>query len=308
MFKSSIINPEYYMNSEISIGNTLDATINTSTLTIDEYLKYLISILFTLQIAQEQLGYMHHNLNSDNVILVSLSKISNGDRPFKSSLPGKNSVMYYHHGTEYHLITDKIPTIIDNKYSRIEYKHKAISESDNEKLFSPCADMYQYILYSLKDMSFQLYWQVMRIVSPFLYGDDFGVCKAFMDAETIRKSPNKTVDEVNKIIKALDFMGNIDISIPNKFNKKTPRQFLSYLKKKYPQFWNNFVYEKYTLREVEVSPAPQIKLEKELSESNIKYYINLLQCLSYASPAFLLSKEENNIKTILNKYHMIQRI
>lgn len=104
-------NKVYYVLYEKIKGISLKEYI--ATINSEEQYKYLLSyilqILLSLEIAQREIGFVHYDLHSENIMLKKLDKVE--------------TISYKIDGKTYIVETDAIPTIIDYGMSRIEYEN-----------------------------------------------------------------------------------------------------------------------------------------------------------------------------------------
>lgn len=175
-FCNKDINKVYYVLYEKIKGISLRDYI--SSINSDTQYKYLLSyilqILLSLEIAQREIGFVHYDLHTENILLKKLDKVE--------------TITYKINGKKYFVETDAIATIIDYGMSRIEYKNVCygIPSSSLKFLgiditkFRRGYDMYKiffFVLYELF-MSNKLYYRKFSELSLFFEKIDiYGIVK-----------------------------------------------------------------------------------------------------------------------------------
>lgn len=118
-------------------------------------LNYFQQILVALQFAYDEIGFVHRDLHSSNVILRDRTTPPPGNEK-------ENAVVYTINNTTYSFKTDKIPTLIDYGYSSITYDGLTYvtpaTDASNYKIFSlitfPGYDMYKLTMDIIYNLSF----------------------------------------------------------------------------------------------------------------------------------------------------------
>lgn len=107
---------QFYVMFEKIPGKSLDAFIRSmrSKEDVHKLISYFVQICLALQIAQNEIDFVHYDLHTENIIM----------RP----LPEPTVIEYKINDTIYKIETDMIPTIIDYGFSH--FIHKGISYGD----------------------------------------------------------------------------------------------------------------------------------------------------------------------------------
>ncbi|MDD4930919.1 MAG: methyltransferase domain-containing protein [Candidatus Colwellbacteria bacterium] len=109
---------------------------------VHRLLTYIIQIAFALIIAQREIGYVHYDLHTDNIIL--------------RKLPSPKVIEYDIDGKTYRIETDAIPTIIDYGFSHFVYQGIPVGGKTMPNLG---------IIPTLTSKGFDLYKLVMYIMN-----------------------------------------------------------------------------------------------------------------------------------------------
>lgn len=143
---------------------------------VHKLLTYILQIAFALIIAQREIGYVHYDLHTDNIIL--------------RKLPSPRVIEYDIDGKTYRIETDAIPTIIDYGFSHFVYQGIPLGGKTMQKLgiiptlTSKGFDLYKVIMYILnrsfkqKISRFPSFKKISWIIEYFK-NDPFGIYKAY---------------------------------------------------------------------------------------------------------------------------------
>lgn len=136
-------------------GLTFEQIIQTKKLSYKDCLNYFIQILLSLLVSQNEYGYTHNDLHTNNIII--------------RDVIGEQTIKYFVNGTIYSINTNKIATIIDYGQSQFVYDGIFI----NGIIILPGKDLYT-LIYNLMDNLFfydrSLYKQMNWILD--FYKDD----------------------------------------------------------------------------------------------------------------------------------------
>lgn len=174
-FCSSPQNSRFYVIYEKIPGPTIFQYINTFLVQegSQKFILYLLSLLLGLQVAQEEISFVHYDLHTSNVILRTL------DKP---------RIVHYKIGSiQYSLTLDRIPTVIDYGFSHFVFKDIPFGLFHRPELGITSTltyrayDMYKFVMYSLfhifnktPSTFFQLSW----LLEFYKDEDIFGIYKA----------------------------------------------------------------------------------------------------------------------------------
>ncbi len=140
------------------VTNTIPFSQFLKTCTLSQYMNYYIQILMALNLADDEIGFTHYDLHTENVILRDIPNMKE---------------FYIKYGNVY-IKTDKIITVIDYELSHIYYEKKSygslsnfemlgIERDDNKIIF----DVYKCLLnniYFMKKEGNKIYSQLEYLV------------------------------------------------------------------------------------------------------------------------------------------------
>ena len=216
--------------SERIMGKTLLQELKDAS--YEDYMRWLISLLFALQIAQEKYGFVHYDLHPNNIIIKDCTKLVD--------------FSYRYRNIKYTLELEKIPVIIDFGFAHIEYKNHSFGEMETfmhkSKIFNPCVDMFGYIFGTIPTLNFPIYKKLLRILAPFFIGDDYDIAQKLLDED--KKSPNRRQLTDTEMDLFVDFRKYIQTKLITQFNQKTPYDLLMHIKKEDTVLWKSFIDEK----------------------------------------------------------------
>lgn len=191
-------NPYFPENENIIYENIQGETIYQYLINSDSNIKdiliYYLQILYSLNIAVEKVGFTHHDLHSNNIILRETEILT-------------FYIPYNINGKMIYLYTNKIATIIDFGFSRINYKEKGYNKirSCNEisKSIFPMNDAYHLIidiLLILKYHNVPFYEKLKPIIKFFINISDSEI-NDFLnrDSRTILNLPLNEITSKNRL-------------------------------------------------------------------------------------------------------------
>jgi len=130
-------------------GLTFEHIIRSKEFTYKDCLSYFIQILLSLLVAQNEYGYVHNDLHTNNIIL--------------RDIIGQQTIKYFINGTTYSLNVNKIATIIDYGQSQFVYDGIFI----NGTIILSGKDLYMIIYTMLDNLFFynrSIYYQMNWIL------------------------------------------------------------------------------------------------------------------------------------------------
>lgn len=138
-------------------------------------LGYIMQIVFALIIAQREIGYVHYDLHTDNIML--------------RILPSPKVIEYDIDGKTYRIETDAIPTIIDYGFSHFVYNGIPLGGSTIPEygiiptLTCKGFDTYKFIMYimntSFKQNKKNNLFENISWMIEYFKDDQFGIYKAY---------------------------------------------------------------------------------------------------------------------------------
>lgn len=108
--QESLLNKKYCIIYENVIGSSLTQFLKSQVNAIT-FIKYFISVLFALNVAQNKYDFVHYDLHSENIILKTIPK---------------SDIQYSLDDIDYNMNLSAIPTLIDYGYSHIIHKEVPI--------------------------------------------------------------------------------------------------------------------------------------------------------------------------------------
>lgn len=218
-----------YVIYEKIVGESMHDFIKKATTSNDIYKiqTYILQLVFALIIAQKEIGFVHYDLHTDNIIL--------------RKLLSPKIIEYEIYGKTYKIETDVIPTIIDYGFSHFVYQGipfggKTMPDLGILPTMTPIGfDLFKVVMYiMITCFNNQKVFNEISWIMDYFKDDQFGIYNAY-----------KTKNIVN-LGTAFDigWASFYDISnekSPNLYNKD-PRDFLEWVSKVNKPFWNKAVH------------------------------------------------------------------
>lgn len=194
----------------------------------DKLINYIIQIAFSLVIAQREIGFVHYDLHTDNIILRTLSS--------------PKVVDYDIDGITYRIETDAIPTIIDYGFSHFVHEGVPLGIKTIPKLgiiptlTSNGIDLYKVIMFMMNSIfhhkSSSLFNKVSWIMG-YYKNDPFGIDKAYQKRDS--SMMNSALDVGWK-----SFYNVTRDNSPDIYND-SPINFLNWIKTTNKKFWDKSI-------------------------------------------------------------------
>jgi ubiquinone/menaquinone biosynthesis C-methylase UbiE len=275
---------------------------------MDNLISYLIQIVFAIKVAQDEIGFVHYDLHSDNILLRPLEEIV--------------TVEYIINNKVYKIKTNAIPTIIGYEHSHFQYKdiqfgminleNTGINSTKNPKGYD-IYKLFHFVLMSVlignpdeekfNDISWILEYYEYHYNSSPQKEDPYGIYRAFYD---MTKGENwSELGDSNNIklafSKGKDNYFSLTESTPLLYNDD-PMSFINWMEFKHPLKFKQFIESVSDV--VHKQESPSIIAKKYYSKIELNRIFNI-DVIDDIVDCDILNQKNNtfyNKSYIINKY------
>jgi ubiquinone/menaquinone biosynthesis C-methylase UbiE len=278
---------------------------------MDNLISYLVQIVFAIKVAQDEIGFVHYDLHSDNILLRPLDEIV--------------TVEYIINNKVYKIKTNAIPTIIDYGLSHFQYKdiQFGIINRENTGINSTRTpkgyDLYKLFHFVLMSVLFgnsdeEKFNDISWILQYYEYHynnnnsspqkeDPYGIYKAFYDMTNSENwSELGDYDNIKLAFsKGRDNYFSLTENTPLLYNDD-PMSFINWMELKYPLKFKQFIESVSDVVHKESSSSIIAKKYRSKIDLNRIFNINVIDDIVDCD---ILNQKNNtfhNKSYIINKY------